>query len=144
MTDNLKELIKKLGQDSVINNPEIPNEQNEAVLASAEMAIINGLQKLVSQGKKDELAHMAADPNSAEAQQLQSGFVQNLIDKLGIKQETAKHIATSLIPQILARFNMGANGFDITGLQALLTKTGLDKDGDGNVDLNDLKKMIGF
>jgi hypothetical protein len=144
MTESLKDLLKRLGQDSVINNPDIPNEQNEAVLASAEMSIINGLKKLVSQGKNDELARMAADPNSAEAQQLQSGFVQNLMDRLGIQQETAKNIATSLIPQVLGRFNLGANGFDITGLQALLTKVGLDKDGDGDVDLGDFKKMIGL
>jgi hypothetical protein len=144
MTESLKDLLKRLGQDSVINNPDIPNEQNEAVLASAEMSIINGLKKLVSQGKSDELARMAADPNGAEAQQLQSGFVQNLMDRLGIQQETAKNIATSLIPQVLGRFNLGTNGFDITGLQALLTKVGLDKDGDGDVDLGDFKKMIGL
>lgn len=144
MTESLKVLLKRLGQDSVINNPDIPNEQNEAVLASAEMSIINGLKKLVSQGKSDELARMAADPNGAEAQQLQSGFVQNLMDSLGIQQETAKNIATSLIPQVLGRFNLGVNGFDITGLQALLTKVGLDKDADGDVDLGDFKKMIGL
>jgi hypothetical protein len=143
MLDNLKDMLKNLGQDSVVNNPDVPNDQNDAVLNSAEMSIINGLKKLISQGKGEDIERMASNPNGAEAQQLQSGFVQNLIDKLGIKQETANGIASSLIPQVLSKFQ-GNGGFDLQGLQSMLSKSGLDKDGDGDVDLGDFKKMLGL
>ena len=44
MFENLFNLIQEQGSDDVINNPVVPNEQNNAVLASATSSVTEGLQ----------------------------------------------------------------------------------------------------
>lgn len=44
MLENLFNLIKEQGQEVVVNNPAVPNEQNNAVLASATSSVAEGLQ----------------------------------------------------------------------------------------------------
>lgn len=102
-------------------------------------------------------------------QQLSSSVAGNLAGKLGINAATAQQIAGSMIPQVIGQlFNRTKDpahkGLDIGGLLSSLgggqaagtagsggiggmlnkvgNKFGLDKDGDGDTDLNDLMKMF--
>ncbi len=143
MIDELMKMLQNSGQESVINNPEVPNEHNDGVLASAENSIMDTIKSMMASGQADDVSKLA-DPSNPAAQQLQSGFVQNIMDKFGIKGDTANNIASTLIPQVLSKLNQGGQGFDFNSISSVLSKSGLDKDGDGDVDLGDIKKMIGF
>lgn len=144
MIEDLMKMLQNSGQESVVNNPEVPNEHNDAVLQSAGSSIMDTLKGMIANGQGDEVARLANDPSHPAAQQMQSGFVQNIMDKFGIKGDAANNIASTLIPQALSKLGQGENGFNLNSITSMLGKTGLDKDGDGDVDLSDVKKMIGF
>jgi hypothetical protein len=122
---------------------------------------INGLFESVLSGQAG---------NNPAVQQISNNFMDSIMQKFGINSSTAASIASSLIPIVLSQMasrggqSGGAGGFDLGGLLGSLAggqlggnvasgglggnlgsmgaKLGLDKDGDGDVDLNDLTKMF--
>lgn len=145
MIDDLMKMIQSSGQEAVVNNPAVPNEHNDAVMASASSSIMDTIKGMMANGQGDQVAQLASNPNGPAAQLMQNDFVQNIMQKFGISGDAAKGIASNLIPSVLAKFQ-GANGagFDMSSISSMLGKTGLDKDGDGDVDLKDVTKMFGF
>jgi len=136
------DLIKQNAGDAVINNPAVPNEQNDAVLAEAGHSIIGGLKNMIAQGNVQEVAdlfqqqgnNIAATP---AAQQLQGGFIQNLVDKFGLSQTAAGGVANNLIPRVLQQFvqktnDPNDNSFNIQGILQHLGGGGV---GNGSFDL---------
>lgn len=164
MLENLLNLVKQQAGPSIINNPAIPNEKNDEAVAVAGQSITGGLQQLLSQGGiKDVLSMFSGNQeiNSTNpaVQQVSGNVVQNLMDKLGLDQQQAGSVAGGLVPDVLKKLvsktnDPGDNSFDIQGIfnslsgggtssmnvQGLLNKFkgGLDQDGDGDVDLQDL------
>ena len=50
MLKELLDLVRGNAQESVINNPEIPNEKNEEVVAEATNTIASGFRNIVAGG----------------------------------------------------------------------------------------------
>ncbi len=50
MLEQLLDLIKQQGEDTVVRNPAIPNEQNNQVLSEAGSSIMSGLQGALAGG----------------------------------------------------------------------------------------------
>ncbi len=50
MLENLINLVKEQAGDAIVNNPAIPNENNEAAIQSAGESIAGGLQNIISSG----------------------------------------------------------------------------------------------
>lgn len=146
MFGDLMKMIQSSGVDSVINNPAVPNEHNDGVLQEAGSSIMDTIKGMMANGQTDQVQQLANDPNSPAAKIMQNGFVQNIMNKFGISGEAAQNIAGTLIPQVMAQLNKGGanGGFDLSSISNMLGKTGLDKDGDGDVDLKDVTKMFGF
>ena len=152
MFGDLMKMLQSSGLDSVINNPAVPNEHNDAVLQEAGGSILNTLKGMMANGQADQVMQLANDPNSPGAQMMQNGFVENIMQKFGINGDAAKGIAASLIPMVLSQLTKGnaapgaanAGGFDISTVTNMLGKMGMDKDGDGDLDLKDVTKMFGF
>lgn len=146
MFDQLMNILQNHGQESVINNPAVPNEHNDGVLKEAGSSIMDTIKNMMANGHSDQVMQLANDPNGPAAQIMQNGFVQNIMQKFGINADAAQNIAGSLIPQVMSQLNKGGTngGFDLSGISGMLGKTGLDKDGDGDVDLKDVTKMFGF
>ena len=143
MLEELMKLLQENGNESVINNPQIPNEHNEGVLNSAKNSIMDTIQSMIANGQANEVAQLA-NPQNASAQQMQQGFVKNIMDQFGIQGETANQIASQLIPSVLSQLTQNGQGINLNSITSLLGGAGLDKDKDGDVDLNDLKKFIGL
>ncbi|MES2477527.1 MAG: hypothetical protein V4561_00445 [Bacteroidota bacterium] len=139
-------ILQNHGQESVINNPAVPNEHNDAVLKEAGSSITETIKNMMANGHSDQVMQLANDPNGQAAQIMQNGFVQNIMQKFGINADAAQNIAGSLIPQVMSQLNKGGTngGFDLSSISGMLGKTSLDKDGDGDVDLKDVTKMFGF
>jgi len=47
MLDQLFNLVKQFGQDTVVNNPEVPNEYNEEIMEDANSTIRRGFQNIM-------------------------------------------------------------------------------------------------
>ena len=168
MFDQLSELVKQFGGDAVVNNPAVPNEQNDAVIQEAGGSILSGLQDIVASGNINDLSGMlsgktAIDGNNPVVQQLTEKVTGNLGEKLGLSSDAAGSVASGLIPQILGGlvnkakdpnqpgFNMsdivsaisGGNG---GGLMDAVSKYGgqfgLDQNNDGKVDMGDAMAAV--
>jgi hypothetical protein len=61
MLDQLMQLIQQSGQQAVVENTEVPNENNEAIMQEAQSSIASGLQGLASTGELENV--MAAVQN---------------------------------------------------------------------------------
>ena len=169
MLDNLLNLVKQSAGDAIVNNPAIPNEKNEEVIAEASNSITGGLQGLLSQGGLKDVLKMFGGQdggveNSNVTRQISGGFVQNLMDKFGLDNQSAGNVANSVVPNVLSSLVQKTNdsndkSFDIQSLfnnlsggktaginlQGLLSKVkggALDLDGDGDTDLQDLLSVF--
>ena len=109
MLENLFQLIKDYGQEEVVNNPDIPNEQNEAVMAEASHAVAGTLQQTLAQGNVQDVMNLFNSNNSAQimsspvAQNMQAGFMDNVTNKLGINKNVAIGLAATLIPMVISK-----------------------------------------
>jgi hypothetical protein len=186
MFEQLMELVRESGQKTVVENPEVPNEHNEAVMQEATTSIQNGMQQIARTGGPGALKTLfqgveSGDHNNPQMQQLTNNVSGDLMQKLGLNSGIAKTIAISLIPMVLGKlmgrsrgaeqgsgFSMGnilgsllgggslANMIPGMGgggstqqqsggggmLSNMGSKLGLDRDGDGDTDLQDLMGMF--
>ena len=93
MFEQLTQLVKQYGGDAVVNNAAVPNEHNEAVISETSNSISEGLKKIVSEGRTDEIAgevdaqylaaaigqdDIAHDPTFAQHEQLSDRLVDAL------------------------------------------------------------------
>jgi hypothetical protein len=134
MLDNLKDLVKQHSGDAIINNPAIPNERNDEAVDDASNSIVSGLKNAVSQGKLSDVMDMfkggeQSATQSAVAQNIQGGFVENLMRKFGLDQGKAAGIAGSIIPMVLKKFVNKTNdpndkSFDLQDIIGSLTGGG--------------------
>ncbi|ULQ54090.1 hypothetical protein [Flavihumibacter fluvii] len=142
MLENLINLIKENAGDAIINNPAIPNEQNEAVVQEAGNSIVSGLQALLAQGNAKDVLGLFSNPSGVSnsnpvVQQLGGGFLHSLMDKFGLDSGQAGGIVSSLLPTVLSQLvsrtnNANDGSFDIQGIFNTLSggnTSGLDVQG---------------
>ncbi|HEY8920389.1 MULTISPECIES: hypothetical protein [unclassified Chitinophaga] len=169
MLDQLLNLVKENAQGAVINNPAVPNEQNEAVIHAATESIASGLQDEMANGNTSQVVSLlggagsATDPQNPVVNKLSGNLAGTLLEKFNLPAGTAQQIAGSLIPAVLGSlvkktndpndhsFNLQgilnsltggqASGINLSGILGRLSG-GLDKDGDGDVDLQDLMGVL--
>lgn len=165
MFEQLTKLAQQFGNEAVIRNNAIPNEQNEAVINETSNTIFSGLQKIVAEGGIDQIAGLFQGKNAQDAtnpvtQQLTEQLKDNLGRKFGINSQTASSVATNLIPQILGALigkaknpsdssiqisdiiaAISGNGTQNSAIMDAISKYGgqfgLDQNADGKVDIND-------
>lgn len=169
MLDNLINLVREQAGDAIINNPTVPNERNEEVVAATGESIAGGLQNiLASGGIKDVLklfgGQDAPTPHNPVVQNVSGNVIQQLMNQFGFDQQAANGIAGKLVPTVLQQLvkrtnDPGDSSFDLQGIfnqlsggksqniniQGLLSKVtqgGLDKDGDGDTDLQDIMTLF--
>ncbi|MET4081338.1 hypothetical protein ABIB40_001284 [Pedobacter sp. UYP30] len=107
MLENLIRLVRDNVQDSVVNNNEIPNEKNDEVIHAASSSIFDTLKDKMSSGNVSEIANLFNGGNadgSAVAQQAAGSFTDKLAG-MGINMVTAKSLAASVIPMIMAKLS---------------------------------------
>lgn len=136
MLDNLFNMIKGVAGDAVINNPAVPNEHNEAVVAEATNTVAGGLQNLVAGGGLQSILSLFG---GGQQQQGQSGIMSNpivsmmighfskkLMGKFGLESNQASGVAQNLIPSVISNLinktnDPGNSSFTLDGLLDSLT-----------------------
>ena len=169
MLDNLLNLIRENAGSSIINNPAIPNERNEEAIATAGNSIAGGLQNMLGSGGIKDVLNLFGGQgidinNNPVTQNVSGNVIQDLMQKFNLDQGAATNIAGGLVPNVLQGlvsktndsndssfdiqgiFNSLSGGktgsMDIQGLLGKVTSGGLDKDGDGDTDLQDVMSMF--
>lgn len=171
MFEQLTQLVNQFGSDAVVNNPSVPNENNEAVLEHANNSIVDSLKGMVASGNFSDLAGLfqgnnAGDTSNPAVQQITNNLTNSLGEKFGLSSEAASGVAGSLIPKVLGALIGGAKdpnnpGFNISDIIGGLTggdnaagggimdaiskyggQFGLDQNQDGKVDMSDAMSAV--
>jgi uncharacterized membrane protein YeaQ/YmgE (transglycosylase-associated protein family) len=160
MLENLFNLVKEQGFDSVINNPEVPNEQNDAVLASATDSVAGGLQSALASGGLQSVLSMFGGGNNNGGgigslmnnpivQSIIGNFTNKLTNDHGISSNQASGIAGNLIPSVISSLigkttNPNDSSFDMNSIISSLTGGGQQQAGGSGFDFNGiLNKFTG-
>lgn len=170
MFEQLIQITKQFGYESVVQNNAIPNEQNEAVINETSSSIFSGLQNIAAEGGVNQMANLfqgnnAQDTSNPVVQKLLHELSGRLGEKFGLSQETAANVAGSLIPKILGSLigkakDPNDSSFQISDIIAAITgnsaqnssimdsiskyggQFGLDQNSDGKVDINDAMSAV--
>jgi len=170
MLDQLFNLVREQAGPSIIQNPAIPNERNEEAVADVTNNIAGGLQQALAGGQfNDVLRLLGGQGGDLEtnplANQLAGNAEESLMNKFNLNQGQAGNVVSNLLPGVLQKLISKTNdpsdnsidlqgifnsltggrssGFDLQGILSKVTQGGgLDRDGDGDTDLNDIIQMV--
>lgn len=167
MLDNLINLVRQHAGNDIINNPAIPNERNEEAVKETGTSIISSLQSALTGGGLSQVMDMfkngTAGSDNPLVQQASGTLTEKLQEKFGLNLDQASGLAGNLVPNVMNQLaqktaDPNDNSFNVqdifnqlsggktsgTNVQGMLNKfkSGLDKDGDGDVDLQDLQSLV--
>ncbi len=109
MLDELFKIVKQFGTDSVVNNPAIPNEQNQEVMADATKTIASGFQNIVAGGGLENILDLFKGGGSGGGNaagllknpivtMMVGYFISKLVSKYKMSPAAASQVANNLIP----------------------------------------------
>lgn len=137
MLDQLFNLVKEFGQDTVVNNPEVPNEDNNEVMADATKTIAGGFQNILAGGGLQNILDLFKGGGNTSGSgggiagllknpivtMMVGYFISKLVKKHGMSPSSASGVANNLIPNVLNN---------------LITRTASNDPSNDAFDLNDL------
>ncbi len=130
MFDQLLQLVKENAGDAIINNPAIPNEQNDAAIETASGSIMDQLKGLAGGGNLDSVMNLFQGSSSAATNpvvnNISTGVAGELMKKFGLDHGAASNIVQQLIPTVMSKLVKKTNdpndsSFDLQGILGSLT-----------------------
>jgi hypothetical protein len=111
MLEDLFNIIKQAGQNTVVNNPDVPNEHNQGVLADAAHTITSGFQNVIAGGGLQSILDLFKGRSGTQNQSGSSGLINNpivsmmighfmskLVNKFRMAPAKASQVASQIIP----------------------------------------------
>ena len=137
MLEQLMDLIKQHSQEAVVNNPDVPNDKNNAVIAEATNTVASGLQNLAAGGGLQNILSLfgggGGQPQTGQSlmsnpivNMMVGHFTGKLMNNFGLGSSQASGVANSLIPNVLSGLINKTNdpnnsGFTLDGILHSLT-----------------------
>lgn len=143
MFENLLELVKNNAGDAIINNNEVPNEKNDAVIHHASESIVESLKQQIGAGNLSDvlstLGGKSGLANNPVVAQVLGNVSGSLVSRFGLSKEAAGSVSESLIPKVMNQLVTKTNdpndaSFDLGGIFNSLTG--------GKTQGMDLSKML--
>jgi len=138
MLEQISQLVKQYGKEVVIDNPDVPNEANNAVLAEATSTITGGMQNMLAGGGLQDIISMFTGRN--KNQNATGGGIGGLL-----KNPMVVMMIGHLISKLVSKFNMNpaqasrvSNNLIPNVLNDLVNRTNSTAPTDTNFDFNDL------
>lgn len=139
MLEQIAELVKIYGRDTVTDNPEIPGQQNNAILAEATNTITGGMQNMLAGGGLGDIISMFTGGKGVQSG-AQGGGIGGLL-----KNPIVAMMVGHLISKLVSKFNMSpaqassiSNNLIPNVLNGLVTRTTNHDPENDAFDLNDL------
>lgn len=134
MLENLIKLVKENAGEAIINNPDVPNEQNDSAIEATAGSIFDSLKnQLAGGGGLDSITNLfqggSDAANSDVANNMTGDVVSGLVKKLGLSEGAASGIVSQLLPTVLNSLKNKTNDpndsdFDLQGILGALTGGG--------------------
>ncbi len=136
MLEELFNLVKNAAGDSVINNTEVPNDKNDAIVAEATNTVASGLRNMVAGGGAQNILELFGNKNNQQSgggllsnplvNMMIGHFADKLMNKFNLGSNQANSVSTSLIPNVLKSLinktnDSSDNGFSLDGLLNSIT-----------------------
>ncbi|MGG9964692.1 hypothetical protein [Ferruginibacter sp. SUN106] len=136
MLEELFNLVKGSADETVINNPAVPNDQNNEVIAEATNTVASGLRNMVAGGGLQNILSLFGGNNGQQdSKSLMSNpivnmmighFASKLMSKFNLGGNQANSVASSLIPSVISNLVSNTNdpnnsGFSIDKLLHSIT-----------------------
>ena len=148
MLESLIQLVKDNAGDAIINNPAVPNEQNDAAIEATAGSIFDSLKsQFTGIGGMDMITNLFQGNEAASSNPV-SGNIANdaisgLVKKIGLPEGAATGIISQLLPKVMDGLKSKTNdpndnSFDFEGIVGSLTG------GDAGGIINKVKGMFGM
>ena len=148
MLKELFDLVKNTAANSVTNNPDVPNEHNDAIVAEATNTVASGLRNVVAGGGAQSLVSLFGSNSGDNKGSILSNpivsmmighFASQLMSKFNLGSGQASSVAGSLIPDVLKNLVNKSNdpndsGFSLEKLLASITGNTGTSANTGNAD----------
>ena len=134
MLKELFDLVKGHATETVINNPEVPNEHNNEVVAEATNTVASGLRNVVAGGGVQSLLNLFGSGGGNKKSLLSNPIVSmmmghfagKLMNKFGLNNNQANKVSGNLIPDVLGSLINKTNdpsdpGFNLENLLGSIT-----------------------
>jgi hypothetical protein len=110
MLKELFDLVKGQATDTVINNPDVPNQHNNDVVAEATNTVASGLRNLVAGGGVQSVMSLFGGGNSNKKSLLSNPivsmmmghFASKLMNKFSMNSNQANNLSGHLIPNVMS------------------------------------------
>lgn len=139
MLDQIAQLVKEFGKETVVENQAIPNEENNAILAEATKTVSSGLQNILAGGGLQNILEMFTGGGN-NGQQNSGGGIAGLL-----KNPIVSMMIGHFISKLTTKFNMApaqassvANNIIPNVLESLVSRTTSQAPENDAFDLNDL------
>ncbi len=142
MLDQIAQLVKQYGEGAVVANTDVPDDQNNAVMAEATKTVTSGLQNVMAGGGLQNILDMFKG-NSQDGQGGGGGiagllknpmvtmmighFISKLTTKFNMSPAQASNVANQLIPNVV---------------NDLVTKTASTESADSAFNIDDLVSSL--
>ena len=170
MLEQLMSLIQDNSQDAIVNNPAIPNQNNNAAMQTVFQSVLGGLQNEAQGGNLSGLMGLLSGQGgqggSLMNNPIVAGIAQNaigsLMEKFGLSNSAAGNIIAQVLPGVLSSMisktsNPNDNSMDFGGIMGSLLggqapqqqQGGFDFNqigyalADGKLDMNDVMRIGG-
>src|SRR5687767_14934375 len=97
MLDQLINMIRKQSGDTIINNPSIPNDKNEAAVETAGTSILDTLKNALAGGRLNDVLGYFKQGKAGSpglVREATDNYASELQNKLGIPATTANQTAS--------------------------------------------------
>lgn len=134
MLKELFDLVKGHATESVINNPDVPNEHNDAVVAEATNTVASGLRNVVAGGGLQSLLSLFGSGGGNKKSLLSNPIVSmmmghfagKLMNKFNMNNSQANNLSGNLIPNVIGSLinktnDPGDSGFSLEKLLGSIT-----------------------
>lgn len=167
MLDLLQSLVQQASQQAVVQNPAVPNEQNNDVMATITSTLMQGLgSQLTSPQGAAQIAGLFKGGNQAAAgnpivNSLAQNAVGALAEKFGLNPNVANGIVQSVLPMVMDQLVSKVNdpndssinlegmvqglagsqggGIDVAGIMGSVSNAMAD----GKLDMQDVMNIAG-
>jgi hypothetical protein len=157
MLKELFDLVKDHATETVVNNPDVPNEHNDEVVAEATNTVASGFRNIVAGGGVQSLLNLFNSGNTDKKSLLSNPIVSmmmghfagKLMNKFGMNNNQANNLSGNLIPNVLGSLINKTNdpndsGFSLEKLLGSITGNKSDNaDQTSGGGLGDLLKQFG-